>query len=173
MKHDGNRAADVLRIAASVVLAALMFCAVFSLQHARAENGIPGTDIGSSDGDRDGDGMIEGPENEVTSPLGEALSDIGDSVSRGINDIEDGAESLASDIIGGVGTDGTGRGPVETDPGSVKDTATAEAEGTNKANAENDAANTLWVVAAVIAAVAAVAAVAVAIPKRTPKKDNK
>jgi hypothetical protein len=99
-------------------------------------------------------------------------SGIGDGISRGLDEIKDGTESFAADMIGGEGTEGTGRGPVETDPGVVRDNAPYAAPTGEKTNAENEPADTFWVVAAVVASVAAVAAIAVAIPKRTPEKKD-
>ena len=164
MREYSGKTADVIRIACSVALAAVFFCAAFFAQPARvgATDGTPGVGIGNVGGD----GMAEGTRNEPA-------SGIGDSISRGLDDVKDGAGSLFPDMIGGEGTEGPGRGPAETDPGVVKDTVQNGVGNVKKANVEKEPVDTFWVVAAVIAAVAAVAAVAVAVPKRTPRAENR
>ena len=167
MKKDKERTADAVRIACCAVLAALFFSTALFARPAQvgAADAVPGAGIGQSDGDVDGDGMVEGPREEPA-------SDIGDGIGMGIEEIKDGLESIASDMIGGEGTEGTGRGPVETDPGVVRDTTAYGMQNGKKTNVEKESADTLWVVAAVVAAVAAVAALAVALPKRTVKKEE-
>ena len=130
----------------------------------------PGMDIGSSDGDRDGDGMVEGPVSSDKSGAEELASDIGDSISRGMESVKEGAEELASGLIGGEATEGAGRGPAETDPGAVKDDGT-KATGIEELEAADRAtADTVWVIVSVIAAVAVIAAIVIAVPKRDGKK---
>ncbi|MBQ6678027.1 MAG: hypothetical protein IJM71_08265 [Clostridia bacterium] len=146
MKTDKNKAADAFRIACSAVLTAVMFATLFIAKPARV--GAAGV----------GDGTASG---------------IGDSISRGLEELGDTAGSLASDMIGGEGTEGIGRGPVETDPGVVKDNAPYSAPNAEKTNAENEPADTFWVIGAVVASVAAIGALAVAIPKRPIKKEDK
>ncbi len=146
MKTNEKKAADAVRIACSAVLAAILFAALFFVRPVR----VGATDLG--------DGQASG---------------IGNSISRGLEEIKDGAGSAASDMIGGVGTEGTGRGPVETDPGVVRDSEQYAAPDGEKMNADREPADTFWVIAAVIASVAAIAAIAVAIPDRTPKKEEK
>ncbi|MBR3424157.1 MAG: hypothetical protein IKN50_07230 [Clostridia bacterium] len=167
MKKNCNCSADAFRIACSAVLAAVFFSTLLSAKPARVEAAgtVPGAGIGVSDGDRDGDGMIEGI-------AGDPLSDIGEGVSRGLEEMKDGAESLADGVFGGEGTEGMGRGPVETDPGVVRDNEPYSAPNTEKTTAENEPADTFWVVAAVVASVAAIVALAVAIPKRPVKKED-
>ena len=164
MKTNSNKAADAVRILLSVVLAAI-FLSTLLFARAEANDAVSGAGIGVSDGDRDGDGMIEGvgagPE-----------SGIGESISRGLEEIKDGAESLAEGLIGGEGTEGIGRGPVETDPGVVKDTEPYAVPNEENSNSEKEPADTFWALASVVAAVAAIAAIAVAVPKKTPKKED-
>ena len=146
MKADKNKRADAVRIACSAVLAAVLFSTLFFARPAQ---------VGAAD-------------------LGNVrASGIGDGISRGLEEIKDGTESFAADMIGGEGTEGTGRGPVETDPGVVRDNAPYAAPGTEKTNVENEPSDTFWVLAAVVASVAAIAALAVAIPKRPAKKEDK
>ncbi|MBQ6263487.1 MAG: hypothetical protein IJK58_08240 [Clostridia bacterium] len=144
MKKSYGSAADAFRIACSAVLAAAFFSALFLAGQAR----VGAAGLGN-----------------------EPSSGIGDSISRGLEEIKDGAGSLADGMIGGEGTEGTGRGPAETDPGVVKNSEPYAAPDTEKTNAENEPADTFRVVTAIVASVAAIAAVAVAVPKRTPGKE--
>ena len=159
MKQNNDKKGDAVIIACSAVLAAVFFCALFFAQPPQvgATGSVPGAGIGVSDGDRDNDGVIEGPADS-------SAGNIGDSISRGLEEIKDGAESLASDMIG----DGTERTDRET-VGKGEENGGADDK---SANAEREPANTVWVVAAVIAAVAAVTAIAVAVPKRNTKKED-
>ena len=146
MKTDKNKTADAVRIACSAVLAAVLFSALF----------------------------FAGPAPAGAADAGEPpASGIGDGVSVGLGEADGGAGSLASGMTGGEGTEGTGRGPVETDPGVVRDNAPYAAPTGEKTNAENEPADTFWVVAAVVASVAAIGALAVAIPKRPVQKEDK
>ena len=132
----------------------------------------PGMDIGSADGDRDGDGIVEGPVSGEKSGAEELASDIGDSISRGMESVREGAEELASGMMGGEATEEKGRGPVETDPGAVKDGDAKTAGIEELAAADRATADTVWVIISVIAAVAVISAIVIAVPKKDGKKEK-
>ena len=165
MKYENKRARLSAFICALLALTLAVPTATARPLRVGATGATPGVGIGSSDGDRDGDGMIEGPVTDGKTPAEQIASDIGDSVSRGMEDIREGASELSSGMTGEA-TEGTGRGPVETDPGTVKDGGEAKTK-----DAARETADTVWVIVAVIAAVAVVAAIVIAVPRKGKKSD--
>lgn len=139
----------------SLLLATTWIPALQGPVRVSAETGA-GMDIGSSDGDVDGDGFVEGKDGDGGGLIGE----IGDGISEGMDDLKEGAEE-ARDRINGAPekTENEGRGSVETDPGVVKD------EGKGMTEKEKDHAAG-WIAAAVVIAAAAVALVIALVPKR-------
>ena len=136
---------------------ALILCAVLAITlsfaaavQIRAETTVPGAGVGASDGDRDGDGMIEGPVSDEKTPAEQAASDIGDSVSRGIEDAKDKAEELASDAA---------------------DKMAGEDGGQTENDGSHEPMDTVWVIVAVIALIAIVAAIVIAVPGKGKKRD--
>ena len=122
-----------------------------------AETGA-GMDVGSSDGDVDGDGFVEGKDGD-----GGVIGEIGEAIGEGMDDLKEGAEE-ARDRINGTTekTENEGRGSVETDPGVVRDDG--DKNMTEKEKEKDHAAG--WIAAAVVVAIAAVALVVALVPKR-------
>ncbi len=120
-----------------------------------AETGA-GVDIGSSDGDVDGDGFVEGKDDSGKG----AAQEIGEGVSKGLDDVKEGAEDVRDRINGMTDrVENEGRGSMETDPGVVK--------GGGEKMTEKDKDHAAgWIAAAVVVAAAAIALVIALVPKR-------
>ena len=155
MKMKKNRNAAVLLLVS--LLVALTWLVTFhGNRRVSAETGA-GMDIGQSDGDVDGDGVVEGNGDGDGGVIGE----IGDAIGEGMDDLKEGAEDVR-DRINDVPekTENEGRGAEETDPGVVRDEGDKEMKVKEKDRAAG------WIAAAVVVAVAAVALVIALVPKR-------
>ncbi len=168
-ERKNDRTTDIVRIAlCGILVIAFVLTVITYRAPVGATDAAPGVGIGENDGDVDGDGVIDGPVGDGTSPAEQIVGEIGEGISRGLDEASEKGDELASDLMSG-GTEGTAPGPYETDGGVVRD----DGEKGRVSEDEKKAADTIWVVVAVAATVAVIAAVAVAVPRRRSDGEKK
>ena len=166
----------MFKLASFIMAALILMLTSTAVLATTAANDEPGM-IGEGDGDRDGDGVVEGATGDGNGILGDAASGaeslVGD-VSEGVSDAVSGVESGVDNIIGGSDTTDRGEGgtdnAVSSDNATSRDTVTDTDVGaggptTGNSNGSDDGFSwTGIIIALIIVAVIAVIVIAL-LPK--------
>lgn len=134
--------------------------------------------IGESDGDLDGDGVVEGPRVTEDGLLGGVVSDAeslvrdaSDAVSEGVSDAASGVDSMMSDSSGAVSSEAVSSSPASSEAGTTERATTpaatgnASAGGATTGNSDGGSSALTWVIVALIAAAVVVILTLVLMPK--------